>query len=110
MNWLDERNKIKTKPITLKDCVNECYENEEFVAQFNRLNNANLKCSNSFYNEIDFATGKRKNDLLKFIEVVDTFIYKPLLNTQYHCKHPTKTRKDNGFFYCTICDEKLEKF
>ena len=64
--------------ISLEDCVNECYKNEDFVKEFNRLNNSNLKSSNSFYSQIDIATGKRKEDLLTFIKIVDQTVFQPL--------------------------------
>lgn len=79
---LEEKGFIQFNVITLEDCVNECYKNNEFVKEFNRLNNSNLKCSNSFYTQIDIATGKTKDDLKKFVEVVDLTIYQPLLTQQ----------------------------
>ncbi len=53
-----------SNPITLKSCVNECYSNNEFIKEFNRLNNTSLKTSNHFYNEIDIATIKIKRRML----------------------------------------------
>lgn len=47
--------------ITLKTCVDVCYSNDEFIKEFNKLNGANLKTSNSFYNEIDIAIKANKN-------------------------------------------------
>lgn len=76
---LEEKGLIQLNVITLEDCVNECYKNNEFIKEFNRLNKSNLKCSNGFYTEIDIATGKMKDDLTKFVEVVDLTIYQPLL-------------------------------
>ena len=68
-------------PITLEVCVNEAYAVDDFVKEFNRLNNASLKSGNDLYSMIDSATGKTKDDLKKFIEIVDICIYQPLLRT-----------------------------
>ena len=77
---LETKELIQFNKITLEDCVNQCYSNDSFIKEFNRLNNATLKTSNHFYNEIDIATGKRKEDLEKFVQVVDLTVYQPLLN------------------------------
>lgn len=77
---LEEKGLIHFNVITLEECVNECYKNNEFVKEFNRLNKSNLKSSNGFYVQIDKVTGKRKDDLLQFIKVVDTTIFQPLIN------------------------------
>ena len=77
---LEEKGLIQFNVITLEDCVNECYKNNEFVREFNRLNKSNLKSSNGFYAQIDKVTGKRKDDLLQFIKVVDATIFQPLIN------------------------------
>lgn len=79
---LEDKGLIKLNLVTLEDCVNKSYQSDEFVKEFNRLNNSNLKCSNGFYTEIDIATGKMKEDLKKFVEMVDLTIYQPLLAQQ----------------------------
>lgn len=79
---LEDKELIKLNLVTLEECVNKCYQSDEFVKQFNRLNKSNLKCSNGFYTEIDIATGKMKDDLKSFVEVVDLTIYQPLLAQQ----------------------------
>ena len=65
--------------VTLKQCVNECYSNDEFVKEFNRLNNASLKNDKGFYNLIDVSTGKNKDDLLAFVRLVDVTVYMELM-------------------------------
>lgn len=43
---LEDKGLIKLNLVTLEDCVNKSYQSDEFVKEFNRLNNSNLKCSN----------------------------------------------------------------
>lgn len=67
-------------PITLENCVNECYANDDFIKEFNRLNNSHLKTRrNPIGFEIDNATGKTNDDLTKFVELVDLTVYQPLI-------------------------------
>lgn len=68
-----------SRPITLDKCVDECYNNDEFLKEFNRLNNASLKNKNMLQNEIDIATGKKHDDLKKFIQLIDLTVYQPLI-------------------------------
>jgi len=93
---------------TLEMCVNEAYACDEFVEEFNRLNNASLKSGNGFYNLIDEATGKKEEDLKKFIELVDMTIYRPLLAQMLQKLHSVdeEERIDEVMFVETCKDAK----
>lgn len=64
---------------TLQMCVEEAYNEDDFVKEFNRLNGTSLKSGDGLEKRIDDVTGKTKDDLVKFINMVDVFIYQPLL-------------------------------
>lgn len=60
-------------------CVEEAYSDDDFVKEFNRLNGASLKSGNGLEKKIDEVTGKSKEDLEKFVNIVEVLIFQPLL-------------------------------
>lgn len=64
--------------ITLKDCVDTCYENKEFVKEFNRLFGTNIR---NYSKKV--SKNKRREDLKEFIKNVDILIYQPLKGAKW---------------------------
>ncbi|MFY4844603.1 hypothetical protein ACOTVP_08700 [Aliarcobacter butzleri] len=61
--------------MTLQDCVNTCYENDEFVKEFNRLHGTNLKTTGNVKQD----EKELKKSLKKFVQTVNILIYQPLI-------------------------------
>lgn len=62
--------------------VMECYDNKEFVREFNRLTDNNLKQSrDKFIEMIDNACGYNPDEkgMIEFIQFVEEFIWMPLI-------------------------------
>lgn len=62
--------------------VMECYDNKEFVREFNRLTGNNLKQSRDrFISMIDNACGYNPDEkgMIEFIQFVEEFIWMPLI-------------------------------
>lgn len=57
--------------MNFQETVMFCYENDEFVKQYNRLTNSDLKqIKKPLDFEIDVQTGKLSDDLKKFVDFV----------------------------------------
>ena len=69
--------------ITLENCVMECYNNKDFVKEFNRLNGSLLRSKSSINKQINDVT---EDDMLMFIKVVEKTIFEPLKRSEvYKC-------------------------
>lgn len=70
--------------MSFEEIVMSCYENKEFVNQYNRLTNSEIKSKKEpILSIIDSSTGKTSDELKKFIEFVEEYVYQPaLLSTQ----------------------------
>ncbi|KAB7891349.1 hypothetical protein [Poseidonibacter ostreae] len=67
--------------VTLEACVMACYQNDDFVREFNRLNNTDIKKNTTPIDKaIDEATGKNKEELELFVEIVDKTVYRTFLS------------------------------
>ena len=65
--------------LTFNECLMECAGNKEFVKEFDRLNGCNLSMQEAPINiMVDEATGKNKDDMIKFIAFCWEFIWLPL--------------------------------
>lgn len=61
----------------LQEAVFQCYDNKEFVEQYNRLTGSNInKNKTAIESMIDEATGKTTDELKKFIEFVQEYVVK----------------------------------
>lgn len=66
--------------ILFNDCLMECAGNRELVKEFDRLRGTNLSMAGApIIRMIDEATGKQKDDCLKFIAFVWECIWLPLI-------------------------------
>ena len=84
----DKRNPSERGPLQSKggnpslnfyDCLMECAGNAELVKEFDRLRGCNLSMKGSPISlMVDEATGKQKDDLLKFIAFCWECIWLPL--------------------------------
>ena len=64
----------------LQEAVFQCYDNKEFVEQYNRLTGSNInKNKTAIESMIDEATGKTTDELRKFIEFVQEYVVTPTL-------------------------------
>lgn len=64
----------------IKDTVIKCYENEQFVAEYNRLTNSNFREAKTLLEQmIDVETGKTSDEILKFLDFVFEFVVIPVL-------------------------------
>lgn len=64
----------------IKDTVFQCYENEQFVAEYNRLTNSNFReVKTPLEQMIDVETGKTSDEILKFLDFVFEFVVIPVL-------------------------------
>jgi hypothetical protein len=73
-----KRIEMEQKPLTFEEVVNECYANDEFVKEYNRLTQSQIKSRKSPLEEmIDEATGRNSEEIKRFIEFVDEFVWRP---------------------------------
>lgn len=63
--------------MTFPDVVMECFDNAEFVHHFNRLMGCSVAVG-GITGAVDEATGKRGDDLRKFVEFVREYIWERL--------------------------------
>ena len=64
----------------IKDTFIKCYENKQFIAEYNRLTNSNFKeVKTPLEQMIDIETGKTSDEILKFIDFVFKFVVIPVL-------------------------------
>ena len=64
----------------IKDTVIKCYENEQFVSEYNRLTNSNFRETKTPLEQmIDIEIGKTSDEILKFIDFVFKFVVIPVL-------------------------------
>ncbi len=60
--------------------VVECYNNLEFVKEYNIMTGSSIRTSKTPIEYlIDKSTGKEKDELTKFINFVDEYVWKPLI-------------------------------
>lgn len=65
---------------TFQDAVMLCFNNMQFLSEYDRLNGTNLsKRLSPIENMIDEATKMRDIELLGFIAFVDNFIWTPVV-------------------------------
>lgn len=58
------------------DIVVECYNNLEFVKEYNRMTGSSIRTSKTPIEYlIDKSTGKEKDELINFINFVDKYIF-----------------------------------
>ncbi len=64
----------------IKDTFIKCYENKQFIEEYNRLTNSNFKeVKTPLEQMIDIETGKTSDEILKFIDFVFKFVVIPVL-------------------------------
>lgn len=64
----------------IKDTFIKCYENKEFIAEYNRVTNSNFRETKTPLEQmIDIETGKTSDEILKFIYFVFNFVVIPVL-------------------------------
>lgn len=64
----------------IKDAVIKCYENKQFIAEYNSLTNSNFReVKTPLEQMIDIETGKTSDEILKFIDFVFKFVVIPVL-------------------------------
>lgn len=66
--------------MTFQECVTTCAANPELIANFDRLAGTNLQRKGlPIEVAIDKATGKLDDDLRRFVQFVDEWIWTPLV-------------------------------
>lgn len=64
----------------IKNTVIKCYENEQFVSEYNRLTNSNFReVKTPLEQMIDIETGKTSDEILKFLDFVFESVVFPVL-------------------------------
>ena len=64
----------------IKDTVIKCYENKQFIAEYNRLTNSNFQeVKTPLEQMIDIETGKTSDEILKFLDFVFESVVFPVL-------------------------------